>query len=59
MKRPLIAAVLIAFAALPAAAQDKKGLVWDNRPSIVFGEDLNIDVRGRRQCGERDQDRRD
>ena len=49
MKRPLIAAVLIAFAALPAAAQDEKGLVWDNRPSIVFGEDINIDVRGRVQ----------
>ncbi len=49
MKRPLMAAILIAFAAVPAAAQDKRGLVWDNRPSIVFGEDINIDVRGRAQ----------
>jgi phosphate-selective porin OprO/OprP len=30
-----------------AAAQDRRGLVWDNRPSIVLGEDINIDVRGR------------
>ena len=44
-----MAAILIAFAAVPAAAQDKRGLVWDNRPSIVFGEDINIDVRGRAQ----------
>jgi phosphate-selective porin OprO/OprP len=31
------------------AAQGKRGLVWDNRPSIVFGEDINIDLRGRVQ----------
>ena len=49
MKRLSIVAILIAFAAAPAAAQDKRGLVWDNRPSIVFGEDINIDVRGRAQ----------
>jgi phosphate-selective porin len=42
-------AILIALAAVPAVAQDKKGLVWDNRPSIVFGEDINVDVRGRAQ----------
>lgn len=29
--------------------QDKRGLVWDNRPSIVLGEDINIDLRGRVQ----------
>jgi len=34
---------------VPAEAQDKRGLVWDNRPSIVFGEDINIDLRGRVQ----------
>jgi phosphate-selective porin OprO/OprP len=49
MTRPLIVAILIAFAAVPAAAQDKRGLVWNDRPSIVFGEDLNIEVRGRVQ----------
>ena len=48
MKRPLIVAILIAFA-VPAAAQDKRGFVWNDRPSIVFGEDLNIELRGRVQ----------
>ena len=46
MKRLLIMAIVIGLAA-PAAAQDKKGLVWDDRPSIVFGDDLNVDVKGR------------
>jgi phosphate-selective porin OprO/OprP len=50
MKRPLIVAILIAFAAVPAAAQDQKGFVWNDRPSIVFGEDLNIELRGRVQA---------
>ncbi len=49
MKRPLIVAILIAFA-VPAAAQDKRGFVWNDRPSIVFGEDLNIELRGRVQA---------
>lgn len=31
------------------AAQGRRGLVWDNRPSIVLGEDINIDLRGRVQ----------
>ncbi len=47
MKRSLIVAILIAFAAVPAAAQDKKGIVWNDRPSIVFGENINIDLKGR------------
>ena len=42
-------AILIALAAAPAAAQDKRGFVWDDRPSIVFGEDINIDIKGRVQ----------
>ena len=42
--------------ARPAAAQDKRGLVWDNRPSIVFGEDINIDIRGRAQFDWREFD---
>jgi phosphate-selective porin OprO/OprP len=44
-------AMLIAFA-VPAAAQDKpvkKGFVWDDRPTIVFGEDVNIELKGRAQ----------
>ena len=34
---------------MPANAQDRRGIVWDNRPSIVFGEDINIDLKGRVQ----------
>ncbi len=63
MKRHLvITALVLAGAAVsrPAHAQDrpfdaaqdaqgKRGLVWDNRPSIVFGEDINVDLRGRVQ----------
>ena len=49
MKRPLIVAILIACAAVPAAAQNKgkRGFVWDDRPTIVFGEDDNNAVTGR------------
>jgi phosphate-selective porin len=50
MKRPLIVAILIAFAAVPAFAQkkgDKRGFVWNDRPSIVFGKDINVEVTGR------------
>jgi phosphate-selective porin len=52
MKQRLLVVCLVTTLpaiAQPAAAQDKRGLVWDNRPSIVFGEDINIDVRGRAQ----------
>jgi len=27
----------------------KKGFVWDNHPSIVFGKDIHVDIRGRVQ----------
>jgi len=49
MKRPLIVAILIAFAAVPAAAQNKgkRGFVWDDRPTIVFGKDVKVAVTGR------------
>ena len=48
MTRPLaIVVVALSAAVIPAAAQDRRGLVWDDRPSIVLGEDINIDVRGR------------
>ena len=47
MKRALIVAILIAFAAVPAAAQDKRGVVWNDRPSIVFGKNLSVDIKGR------------
>ena len=50
MKRPLfLALTALAAIATPALAQDRRGLVWDNRPSIVFGEDINIDIKGRVQ----------
>ena len=52
MKRHLVFTALVLAGitfSRPAHAQDKRGLVWDNRPSIVFGEDINIDLRGRVQ----------
>ena len=49
MKRASVWAMIVFGLAAPAAAQDKRGLIWDNRPSIVFGEHINIDVRGRAQ----------
>lgn len=50
MKRSLLLALATLFALInPAAAQDRRGLIWDNRPSIVFGDDINIDLRGRVQ----------
>jgi phosphate-selective porin OprO/OprP len=47
MKRPFVVAILALFAAVPASAQDRKGIVWNDRPSIVFGEDVSIDLKGR------------
>jgi len=52
MKRICVAvSILFALGALPAQAQDKeadqRGLVWDDRPSIVFGEDISVDLIGR------------
>ena len=53
MKRVALAAsILIAFAVAPAAAQDKKkheprGIVWNDRPSIVFGKNVSVDLKGR------------
>ena len=46
MKRVAVAALLTVLS-VPVAAQDKRGLVWDDRPSIVFGKDINIDFKGR------------
>ena len=45
----VLAAAALAALAGPALAQDRRGLVWNNRPSIVFGEDVNIDLKGRVQ----------
>ena len=47
------ALVLVLTCAGPALAQQKpqqkRGLVWDDRPSIVFGEDVNVDLRAKLQ----------
>lgn len=52
MKRiPVAASLLLALAALPAQAQDKepgrRGLVWNDRPAIVFGKDVSVELKGR------------
>lgn len=43
--------ILFALAAFPAQAQDneadRRGFVWNDRPSIVFGEDISVDLTGR------------
>ena len=50
MKTAVSAALLLMLAcAGPAFAQKKRGLVWDDRPSIVFGEDVKIDLRAKLQ----------
>ncbi len=35
--------------ARPVCAQDERGFVWDNRPTVVFGEDIDIELKGRAQ----------
>ncbi|HEX8028478.1 MAG TPA: porin [Vicinamibacterales bacterium] len=47
MKRLVVVSILCAFAAVRAIAQDKRGFVWNDRPSIVFGDDINVDLKGR------------
>ena len=52
MKRmSVVAAIILTFAATPAAAQGKKekrrGFVWNDRPSIVFGKNVSVDLTGR------------
>ena len=61
MMRPFLFVLVAVVLAAPAAAQDrpvdaaqggaqgKRGLVWNDRPSIVFGDDINIDLKGRVQ----------
>jgi phosphate-selective porin len=53
MKRLVAALILIACAAGPAAAQgtnkdkDERGFVWDDRPTFVFGDHFNVELKGR------------
>ena len=53
MRKLLLTALFLAASAASAAAQqkarDQRGLVWDDRPTIVFGEDITIGIRGRLQ----------
>ena len=51
MKRRYVSAalVLVLACAGPAFAQKKRGLVWDDRPSVVFGEDVKVDLRAKVQ----------
>ena len=49
MRKILLTALFVAVCAAGAAAQDR-GLTWnDDRPTIVFGEDITIGIRGRLQ----------
>src|SRR5215218_3900037 len=47
MRKLIVASILLAFAAVPASAQKKRGLVWDDRPSVVFGKGVTVDLKGR------------
>lgn len=53
MRKLLLTALFLAAGAASAVAQqkdkDKRGLVWDDRPTIVFGKDVTIGIRGRLQ----------
>ncbi len=49
MKKFLLTALFLSAVATTAAAQDKRGLVWDDRPTIVFGEDVTLGIRGKLQ----------
>jgi len=41
----------VVLAAAPALAQDRqeprRGFVWDDRPTIVFGDNVNVEIKGR------------
>lgn len=47
MKRMSVAAILLACLAAPAAAQERRGFVWNDRPTIVFGEDITLELKAR------------
>ena len=52
MKRAIVMVWILALVAAPAFAQkkkdkDKRGFVWDDRPTIVFGKNINVEFKGR------------
>ena len=49
MRKILLTALVLVAGAASAAAQDQRGLVWDDRPKFVFGEDLTLEIRAKLQ----------
>jgi len=49
MRKILLTALILAAGATSATAQDQRGLVWDDRPTIVFGNDVTLAIRGKLQ----------
>lgn len=49
MRKILWTALILAAGATSAGAQDRRGLVWDDRPTIVFGKDVTLGIRGKLQ----------
>ncbi len=47
--RTILLTMLVLGAATRAAAQDPRGLVWDNRPKLVFGDDITLEIRAKLQ----------
>lgn len=48
-QRGFALATVLACITVPAAAQDKdrRGFVWNDRPTIVFGEDVSLELKAR------------
>ena len=49
MSKILLTALVLFAGAASAAAQDRRGLVWDDRPKFVFGEDVTLEIRAKLQ----------
>ena len=49
MRTMLLTALVLVAGATSAAAQDRRGLVWDDRPKFVFGEDVTLEIRAKLQ----------
>ncbi len=49
MRKTLLTALILVAGAAGAAAQDRRGFVWDDRPTIVFGEDITLGIRAKLQ----------
>ena len=49
MRKILLTALVLVAGATSAAAQDKRGLGWDDRPKFVFGKDVTLEIRAKLQ----------